>query len=147
MSKTEAALASATTLSSRSKLAAFFLGLAAVVGGYATMILGLVLVQDIWFGRIVLSESPPASQLVSVGVGSFLAAALGGAVASLLWRKKSLIPHYVMSAMTVLEVIGLYASGKAVNPVWFEVIADSILVAGIIGLGAVISVRSICRSE
>ncbi len=103
--------------------------LLAIILGYAAMILGLVLVQDLTLGRPVLGETP-LWNIGLVGVGSFLAAGLGGFMAAKI--SKAFLPAIFMCVATVLETINLTLSGKFDNPMWFEIVAELTLILGII---------------
>ena len=103
--------------------------IAAPILGYAAMILGLILVQDVCFGRIVLGETP-LWKLVPVAIGSFLAAGLGGFLAAKI--AKAYFPALLMIGGTIFETINLMRSGEFVNPMWFETLAELTLIFGIL---------------
>ena len=106
----------------------------AVVAGYAVMILGLLLTQDLSLGRVEFGITP-MWKIPLVGIGALASAALGGWVAFLISKSKKLIPQIIMAGLTVVETTALLMEGALTNPLWFELLAELTLIVGIIGAG------------
>lgn len=106
----------------------------AVVAGYAVMILGLLLTQDLSLGRVEFGITP-FWKIPLVGIGALASAALGGWVAFLISKSKKLIPQIIMAGFTIFETTALLMEGVLTNPLWFELLSELTLIVGIIGAG------------
>ncbi|MDW3652161.1 MAG: hypothetical protein R8P61_34115 [Bacteroidia bacterium] len=106
----------------------------AVVAGYAVMILGLLLTQDLSLGRVEFGITP-LWKIPLVGIGALASAALGGWVAFLISKSKKLIPQIIMAGFTIFETTALLMEGALTNPLWFELLSELTLIVGILGAG------------
>jgi len=109
-------------------------GLAAVAAGEASMVILITLVQETLFGGVSFTKSSAGVLLVS-GALTFLAAVLGGFVAGWIARGFPMLPALVIAAFIPVETTYLIVSGRTIDPVWFDVMAASSLVVGLL-LGA-----------
>lgn len=108
--------------------------LAAVVAGYATMVIGITLVQETWFGGVGWYESP-MGELAVAGFFTFLAAVAGGFVGTLVAGGKTRVVGQVMCLLVVTETTLLTIQGTLDGPLWFDILAAGSLLVGIL-LGA-----------
>jgi hypothetical protein len=104
-------------------------GILAVVAGYAAMVVLITLVQESWLGGVVFGESS-LRVLILGGAGTFLAAMIGGVIASAIsgWRR---IAPLVMCAVVVVETTTLVVTGRVGGPLWFDLSAAASLLVGI----------------
>jgi len=110
-----------------------------VVVAHPAMALGITLVQETWFGGVGYHESSVA-ELAMAGLFTFLCAVLAGAIAALVAGRGGRVAALIMSALIVAETIWLIMTGRADGPVWFDVLAASSLIVGILG-GAEVTMR------
>lgn len=108
--------------------------LLAFVGGYAVMIVGITLVQDVLFERAIVGTTPWSSMIL-IGGGTVGAAIIGGYVAHMIRPSVNYTPQFAMVALTIVETIALITTDISTNPLWFEVAAELSLIAGILGGG------------
>ena len=104
---------------------------AAIVVGYAAMVILITLVQETWLGGVGWHESP----LDILALAGFLTAvpgAIGAVIATALSRSCGRIPAFVMSSLIVLETTALVLTGKASGPLWFDLLAASSLIIAIL---------------
>lgn len=116
-------------------------GILAVVAGYAVMVVLITLVQVTWLGGVTFGESS-LRVLLLAGVGTFLAAMIGGVIASAIsgWRR---IAPLVMCAVVIVETTTLVATGRIGGPLWFDLSgAASLLVGILLGAELLLRVRS-----
>lgn len=113
--------------------------LLAVVAGYAMMILLIVLVQEGIFGGVTYQETP-LPQLLVAGVLTTASAVAGGAVAARVFGKPFFPPALAMCGLVVLESTYMIGSGRMPGPLWFDIMAASGLLVGIL-LGAFVIKR------
>lgn len=113
------------------RIGKFFL---AVVAGYATMILLIFAVQEGMFGGVTYQETPPP-QLLIAGVLTCASALAGGMVAALVFANPFFPPALAMCGLVILESTYMILSGRMPGPLWFDVLAASGLLFGIL-LGA-----------
>ena len=107
------------------------------------MVVGITLVQDVWFGGVSYDTSS-FSVLFVAGVFTFLSAASGGVLATLVAGKARRIAAVVMSGLVVAETTVLISTGDVAGPLWFDLLASGSLIVGIL-LGAEIVLR--CRAS
>jgi hypothetical protein len=116
------------------KLKTISLTILALIAGYAIMILGLYLSQDVTFGGIVIGETK-LWQLVIAGIGAFISAFAGGYVATLLAPLKNYIPAIILAVETMIEATLLFIEGQFPNPLWFDIMSELTLAIGIMAGG------------
>lgn len=102
-----------------------------VLVGYPLMGLLITIVQE-WFFKGVGYYESSLAELVVAGTGTFLSAVAGGWVAFAINSFQSKISNYLMSLLVVAETTWLFSSGKAGGPLWFDVLAASSLIVGIL---------------
>jgi len=112
---------------------------AAIVVGYAAMVILITIVQETWLGGVGWHES----SLHILALAGFLTAvsgAIGAVIATALSRACGRIPAIVMSSLIVLETTALVLTGKASGPLWFDILAAASLIAAIL-IGAELFLR------
>jgi hypothetical protein len=113
---------------------------AAVVCGYAVMVVLITLVQETWFGGVAWGKTP-LDILAVAGFFTALAAALGAATATAIARPSGRVPAFIMSGLVVVETTALLLTGKVAGPLWFDsVAAASLIVAILVGAEAFLRV-------
>lgn len=105
--------------------------LVAAVVGYAVMVLFLILVQDLTLGRPELGKTSFLIILL-VGIGSTLAAGIGGWVAGKIKKSRQLHPQILMCCLLIVESTYLITNQITINPVWFEIMASMSLLFGVL---------------
>jgi len=118
---------------------------AAVAAGEATMVILITLVQESLFGGVGWTKSSAVVLLVS-GTLTFLAAALGGFVAGWIMKDLPMLPALVIAAFIPVETTYLILTGRTTDPVWFDVMAATSLVVGLL-LGAYFQVARAPKSS
>ena len=98
------------------------------------MVLLITLVQENLFGGVSFTKSG-ASILLMSGALTFAAAVLGGLVAGWIARGFPMLPAVILAAEVPVETTYLIVNGKTIDPAWFDIMAASSLVVGIL-LGA-----------
>ena len=102
-----------------------------VIVGYIVMVLLLVVAQDLTFGRPELGTTPFYS-IVFAGIGSVLAAVIGGWAAGQIKRHKQLWPQQIMCLILIVESTYLMTNDILLNPLWFELLASMSLIFGVL---------------
>lgn len=102
-----------------------------VVGGYATMVLLITLVQEGWFGGVGWHVSS-AGVLLVAGLLTCIAAGIGGAVATAIAYPTGRLAVVIMSCLIVIETTTLVLTGKVAGPLWFDVVAALSLIAAVL---------------
>lgn len=108
--------------------------LLALIAGYAAMNIGIFGVQEGLFGGVTFQETP-LPQLLIAGLLTTACAVLGGAVAASIFRKPFFPPALGMCGLVIAESTYMIGSGRMPGPLWFDVMAATSLVFGIL-LGA-----------
>jgi len=103
----------------------------AVVIGYPLMGLRITLVQENWPGGVSYTHSS-LWVLFLGGTFTFLSAVAAGWVAGWIAGHHPLLHALVMSAIVVGETAWLIATGRTVDPVWFDVCAGASLIVGLL---------------
>ena len=114
--------------------------LLALVAGYAAMIVGIFIAQEALFGGVTYQETP-LPQLLIAGALTTASAAIGGAVAAMIFGKPFYPPCLAMSFLVVAESVYMVSTGQMPGPVWFDATASASLVVGILFGAFVISRR------
>ena len=104
---------------------------AAIVVGYAAMVILITLVQETWLGGVGWHESS-LHILALAGFLTMVSAAVGAVTATAIARPSGRIPAFVMSSLIVLETTALVLTGKASGPLWFDLLAASSLIIAIL---------------
>lgn len=112
---------------------------AAVVTGYAVMVVLITLVQETWFGGVGWGTTP-LGILAVAGFFTAISAAVGAVTATAIARPSGRIPAIVMSCLVVIETTALFLTGKVSGPVWFDVLAAASLIVAIL-VGAELFLR------
>ncbi|MCH8873450.1 hypothetical protein IH824_11885 [candidate division KSB1 bacterium] len=99
----------------------------------------ITLVQEVWFGGVGFYKSSLVVLMVA-GFFTFLSAVAGGLVAALIAKSHSRIHALVMCILIVAEAIALIVTGGSADPFWFDILASSSLIIGIL-LGAFLHER------
>lgn len=104
--------------------------LAAVIAGYAIMVVLITLVQETWFGGVGYYESSK----LELGVAGFftcLSAFIGSAAGTVLAGGRGRVVANVMSLLVATETTLLLATRELDGPLWFDLLAAGGLVVGI----------------
>ena len=101
-----------------------------VVLGYAVGVALGIMVQFSWFER--LSWGASLSSLLLSGIFTCLAAAVAGAVATVIAMPRSALAAAIIAALLILQTLALFLSGKLPNPWWFERIVTAALVISVL---------------
>lgn len=120
------------------RIGMFFL---ALIAGYTTMILLIFVVQEVIFGGVTY-QTTPKPQLLVAGILTTASAFAGGLVAAWIFGKPFYPPALAMCALVVAESTYMISAGRMPGPLWFDVLAASGLLVGIL-LGAFVIQR--CR--
>ncbi len=105
--------------------------LLAVVAGYGTMFLFIVLVQEGMFGGVSYYRTA-VLQLLVAGILTTASTAAGGAVAAWVFGGPFFPPALAICALVVLESTYMILAGRLEGPVWFDVTAAGSLLIGIL---------------
>ena len=108
--------------------------LLAFILGYAVMVVGLYLSQDLFFGGIHIGETK-LWQVAIAGFGAVVSAFAGGFVAGKIAPVKTFLPQIILAGETVIESIYLYLTGVFTNPLWFDILSELTLMVGIVAGG------------
>lgn len=103
----------------------------ATICGYFAMVILITLVQEGIFGGVGYYKSGWLT-LLFAGVGTFLAAVGGGVASAAIARSKNYLPHFVICGLVVIETIWFATSQRSKDPVWFDLLASSSLLAGVL---------------
>ncbi len=105
-----------------------------VLAGYALMVVLITLVQESWLGGVSWSSSS-LPVLTLAGLLTFLSAAVGGFAAAWISGSGGRVCALVMSGLVVVETTALALTGRSSGPLWFDLLALTSLIVGIL-LGA-----------
>ncbi len=108
--------------------------LGGVVLGYAILIIGITLVQEVWLERPHLGETKVLT-IITVGLACMFVSAVGGFMAGVVSGKAGMAPQKVMSVLILIETTVLVWSGQVDNPFWFEILAAASLIFSILAGG------------
>ncbi len=103
----------------------------ATLVGYISMGLLITAVQE-WTFKGVSYYKSSTIVLGVAGFGTFLSAVAGGWIAFRINSYKTRISNYIMCLLVVCETTWLITTKKPDNPIWFDVLAASSLIVGII---------------
>jgi hypothetical protein len=106
----------------------------AIIAGYAIMIIGLYISQDLFFGGIEIGKTK-IWELTIAGLGAFVSAFAGGFVTGRLAPVKSIVAPAILAVETMIEATFLFIEGQFPNPVWFDILSELTLVVGILAGG------------
>lgn len=123
-------------------LALTFRSLGAVLAGYATIVVGALLFQDLLFGG--LSHASPPRDLIVGGGMTAVFAALGGYVSYALAPRRPAAHAGTLIGWLCIETTLLTAEGA--NPLWFDALAGMSVIAGA-AVGAYACARRSRRTE
>ena len=107
--------------------------------GYLVMGLLITLVQEVGFGGVHYGDSSLLVLLVA-GLGTFLSAAAGGALAAGIAGRGAWFAAGLMVALVGVETTWLVRTGRADGPLWFDVLAAVSLMVGVV-VGALLWAR------
>jgi len=106
----------------------------AIFAGYAIMIIGLYISQDLFFGGIEIGKTK-IWELAIAGFGAFISAFAGGLVTGKLAPVKNMIAPTILAVETMIEATFLFIEGQFPNPLWFDILSELTLVVGILAGG------------
>jgi hypothetical protein len=106
---------------------------AAVIAGYAVMVVLITLVQETWFGGVGWGKTP-LGILAVAGFFTGVSAAVLAVIATAIAQSSGRVPAVIMSGLVVLETTALLATGRVSGPLWFDILAAvSLIVAILVG--------------
>lgn len=108
--------------------------LLALLAGYAAMVVLITVVQEWMFGGVSYHTTALPQLLIAGGLTA-LSAMAGGAVAAWIFGQPWFPPPLAMCGLVVLETTYMISANKLEGPTWFDVMAASSLIVGIL-LGA-----------
>ena len=106
----------------------------AVVVGYAAMVVLITLVQEAWFGGVSFQASS-IGVLAIAGIFTFLSAVIGGVICGRVAARRPVLHVLPICLLVIAETIWLVTSGPSTDPLWFEIMAGSSLLVGILAGG------------
>lgn len=110
---------------------------AGVLAGYAAMGGLITLVQETWLGGIGYHKSG-AGVLALGGALTVLCAVAGGALAAWIAGRRPFRHAAAMCGLVTLETTWLIASGRTIDPLWFDVLAAGSLLLGLVAGAALV---------
>jgi nitrate/nitrite transporter NarK len=99
--------------------------------GYASMGLFITAVQE-WIFNGVNYHKSSLTVLAIAGLGTFLSAVAGGWIAFKINSSRTRFSNYIMCILVICETTWLINTHRADNPIWFEVLAATSLIVGIL---------------
>lgn len=99
--------------------------------GYASMGLFITAVQE-WIFNGVNYHKSSLTVLAIAGLGTFLSAVASGWIAFKINSARTRISNYIMCGLVIVETTWLINTHRADNPIWFEVLAATSLILGIL---------------
>jgi len=109
---------------------------AAVVIGYAVLVLLSTLAQEGWLGGVSYHGSS-LQTLILASVFTPMAAVIAGFVTAMIARKRVFIHALPICLGIAVETTLLYRTGGVDGPLWFEALAGATLIGGVLlGVGA-----------
>ena len=118
---------------------------AAVAAGYLLLVLLSTLVQEAWLGGVSYRDSS-LKTLILAGVFTPVAGLIAGYATATIARRRPFLHVLPICLAIALETTVLYRTGKVDGPLWFEALAGSTLIGGVI-LGAVARDRLAMRKR
>lgn len=103
----------------------------ATILGYITMAFLITVVQEWIFGGVSFNKSS-LTVLTIAGLGTFLSAVFGGWLAFAINSYATKISNIIMSIFVIVETTWILNTFKAESPLWFDVLAASSLIIGIL---------------
>ena len=103
----------------------------AVVVGYATIVLGAVIFQDLLFGGLSYGESPWLHLVVGGGVTA-LSAVAGGYVLAVIAPMRPMLHAVPLVLWLGIETALLYVTEVTSGPLWFDIVSGGSLIGGVL---------------
>lgn len=111
-----------------------FRSIAAVILGYATIVAGAVVFQDLMFGGLSYFDSPWLHLVVGGGMTA-LSAVVGGFLLAVVAPFRPMLHTIPLVLWLGFETTFLYVTGATAGPLWFDIVSGASLVVGVL-LGA-----------
>lgn len=105
--------------------------LLATVVGYITMALLITVVQEWILGGVSYNKSS-ITVLAVAGIGTFMSAVVGGWIAFAINSYSTKISNILMSIFVIMETTWLLNNYKSNSPLWFDILAATSLIIGIL---------------
>ena len=116
-----------------------FRSIAAIVLGYATIVLGAVIFQELLFGGISYRDSPLMHLVVGGGLTG-LSAVVGGYLLAIVAPFRPMLHTIPLVLWLGFETTYLYVTEVTGGPLWFDMVSGGSLVVGVL-IGALASQR------
>ena len=116
-----------------------FRSIAAVVLGYAIIVAGAVVFQELLFGGISYRDSPWLNLVVGGGLTA-LSAVLGGYLLAIVAPFRPMLHTIPLVLWLGFETTYLYVTEVTTGPLWFDIVSGGSLVVGVL-VGAFVRLR------
>ena len=103
----------------------------AVILGYAVIVLGAVVFQELLYGGLSYADSP-WSHLVIGGGLTALSAVAGGFLLAYVAPARPMIHTVPLVVWLVFETTYLHMTGVTAGPLWFDIVSGGSLVIGVV---------------
>ncbi len=105
--------------------------LGSIVIGYATIVLGAIVFQDLLFGGLSFAESP-ASELIIGGGLTALSAVAGGYLLGKVAPFRPILHSVPLVVWLCIERTIIHIQGITAAPLWFDIVSGRGEVAGVV---------------
>ena len=99
--------------------------------GYAVIVVGAILGQDLLFGGVSSYDESPASTLWIAGGLTTLGAVAGGAAMAWISKFHPWVSVSLLGAWLTFERMYLARQGILDNPLWYDAVAGGSVIAGV----------------
>lgn len=106
-------------------------GIAAIIVGYAIIVIFAILFQDVSFGGLSLAKSPWHHLLIG-GSMTVVGALIAGYVMPIIANRQPYIYAWILAIWVLAEGIYLWVAGITTNPLLFDIAASSSLSIGVL---------------
>lgn len=108
-----------------------FRSIAAVIIGYATIVVGAVIFQDLLFGGLSYLDSPWLHLVVGGGLTG-LSAVVGGYLLAVIAPFRPMFHTIPLVLWLSFETTFLYITEVTAGPLWFDIVSGGSLVVGVL---------------
>ncbi len=108
-----------------------FRSIAAVILGYATIVVGAVVFQELLFGGISYLDSPWLDLVIGGGLTA-LSAVAGGYLLAVVAPIRPMLHSIPLVLWLSFETTYLYVTEITAGPLWFDIVSGASLVVGVL---------------
>lgn len=108
-----------------------FRSIAAVILGYATIVAGAVIFQELLFGGISFHQSPWLHLVVGGGLTGF-SAVVGGYLLAVVAPSRPMLHTIPLILWLGFETTFLYVTEVTAGPLWFDIVSGGSLIVGVL---------------